>query len=654
MTARRALPFCLPAFLACLLTVLSVSQSLGQTLGRAPEPDWVEVLAVTAPSDTDLKNSPDGVAYLLSDSQSIYLGDDRTDYVRIITQVIGRAGLEKAATVSFDFDPSFDQITLHRINVIRGGQVIPWAETLREEVFRRETQLEQGIIDGTLTAYLQIPDLKVGDIVDVGWTITSRPMIQQAKRAYHIYLEFDVPVSLTRAVVHWPKGWARNEAQVPERVAFSQGPGWQGADRLEWRREHHLPPRPEENVPPGMDEAALVMFSGWADWSALSTALTPYYTEDYPLPPLWQERLDLIAAQSDDPKTRALAALRLVQEDLRYVSLSVGAGGIFARLPQEVVSSGFGDCKDKALLLRVLLGRLGISADVALTDLDEGRGLPLLLPSLWAFDHAIVRINFADGPQWVDPTASYQAGDFETAGRLEYGFALPLTGVAQSQLEPIVAEPGQIWKTDTTETFLFTPLGVFLTVQVNWSTGAADYIRQRWANSTPDGISQDYLEYYASSYPGLTLLKPLDYVDDPKANLVKTTEFYFLTQSDLNDGLIQDFPFRAENFVSNLPDTVTGNRRSALDPGPPVEVSYKVQVMNAPITFVPPEGKHISNAGFGFTFETEAPSDGNMTLQWTFSRTGQPVPASQVAAVLKAGREVAQMTNWYWNLTPDP
>ena len=44
-------------------------------------------------------------------------------------------------------------------------------------------------------------------------------------------------------------------------------------------------------------------------------------------------KVDQIAADHATPDARAYAALRLVQDEIRYVSLSVGAGGYFARPP---------------------------------------------------------------------------------------------------------------------------------------------------------------------------------------------------------------------------------------------------------------------------------------------------------------------------------
>ncbi len=58
------------------------------------------------------------------------------------------------------------------MHIVRDGKVIDaMAGGKTFTVLRRETKLEQATLDGALTAELQIEDLRVGDILDVAWTI---------------------------------------------------------------------------------------------------------------------------------------------------------------------------------------------------------------------------------------------------------------------------------------------------------------------------------------------------------------------------------------------------------------------------------------------------------------------------------------------------
>ena len=643
------------ALFAFLFTALpGLAQEIGRGLDRGPIPDWVDDLPLPGLDAALQDQALDGVHYILSDHQTKWDGEDRISYGRTVLQVVDRAGLERAATISFEYDPQFDRIILTRLVVIRDGQEIDLRDTLTEEVLRREQRLEQGIIDGTLTAWMQIPDLRVGDIVDYSSLRMMKPLASAGERAVVSVLEWGVPVQVTRAVVLWPQDWPMRVADLPDRISHVEAPLPGGLIRHEWQRVAHVPERWEDNIPVGDEPEAVLRLSADLDWGALSGALTPHYAADYPLTPEWEAKADAIAAASADPETRAIAALRLVQDELRYVSLLVGAGGYFARSPEVVIASGFGDCKDKALLLVVILRRLGVEAAVALTDIDAGYALDREVPMLGAFDHAIVRITLGGQALWVDPTASHQGGGFATAAPPDYGWALPLTGPGQAALESIPASPERTWSTDVTESFLFSSLGLALEVRSVYRGGAADSMRQRWATTPASEISDSYLEFYLGRYPGLTMVRKMEMQDDRAGNRVEMVERYLLPRAELaGTELERSFPFAAEDFASNLPDRLRGPRRAPLATGAPAVFRHRITVRGAPMEFLAPRAEEIANPAFRFSLRATDQPIGSLELEWQFRRNGAVVAARDAAQVIADGNRVYDLTWFTWDLSPD-
>ncbi|MGD8869185.1 MAG: transglutaminase domain-containing protein, partial [Gemmatimonadales bacterium] len=92
-----------------------------------------------------------------------------------------------------------------------------------------------------------------------------------------------------------------------------------------------------------------------------------------------------------------------INEDFRYVSLSLGIGGYQPRPPAEVFETKMGDCKDKATLFVAVARRMGVSADVVL--LDQYANADSMLPSLAQFNHAIAAIERLGGRLFLDLTA---------------------------------------------------------------------------------------------------------------------------------------------------------------------------------------------------------------------------------------------------------
>jgi transglutaminase-like putative cysteine protease len=634
--------------LALILTVLPLS---AQELFRGTAPDWVQPITVPDPTPALLEMAEDGQLYVLSDQQVAWAGEERFTYQRTATKVTERAGLEATAAISIDFDPAFEVVTLTRLVVIRDGVEIDQSD-LAADVFRRETQLEDGILDGTLTAFLQVKDLRVGDVVDYAYVRRSLPLVKGGSRGGMAYLEYSVPVAESRLILNWPTDWPTYFSGWPKRVEYKQTP-YAGGIRHQWVRLNHVPVDVEENTPIEYDNDALIRYSADADWAGIVGALSPYYMADYPLGQVWDDKVNAIRNNYFSDGERAVAALRAVQEELRYVSLSIGAGGIFARKPEESTASGFGDCKDKALLLRVMLDRLGIEAYVALTDIDEGYALPKAKPYLGAFDHAIVRATVDGVEFWMDPTMSHQGGDIYSSATPDYGFALPLTG-DQQVLQAIAISPDTQWSRWSEERFNFTLAGVFLGVTTVFQGEAADSYRDRVATTPKRDIERDYLDYYAGLYPGTRQVLPLGVTDDLTMNQITVEERYFLPGPSLfENGLREDFGFGAEDFADNLPDAQVGARVAPMFTGSAATFSHTVTITNAPISFTPPEGVTRENAAFNFYFEGWETGTGGMTLQWTFTRKGPVIRPDDVAAVLDDADAVEGASWFTWDLRPE-
>jgi transglutaminase-like putative cysteine protease len=127
---------------------------------------------------------------------------------------------------------------------------------------------------------------------------------------------------------------------------------------------------------------------------------------------------------------RVLAALRAVQDKIRYVSVSFAENTHRPAQPGIVLSRGYGDCKDKSLLLVAILRALGFEANVALVSSRSGRALLSTLPTLVAFDHAIVAVQLDGYRYWLDPTRLYQRGSLAEVAPRGFHYALLLDGNA--------------------------------------------------------------------------------------------------------------------------------------------------------------------------------------------------------------------------------
>ena len=112
-----------------------------------------------------------------------------------------------------------------------------------------------------------------------------------------------------------------------------------------------------------------------------------------------------IAKKYIEPMERARAALKLVQNDIRYIYIGLGAGNLTPASAEETWQRRYGDCKGKTTLLLALLNELGIDAKAVLVN-NQGAddGINDRLPNPGMFDHVLVKAQIDGKTYWMDGT----------------------------------------------------------------------------------------------------------------------------------------------------------------------------------------------------------------------------------------------------------
>ena len=203
----------------------------------------------------------------------------------------------------------------------------------------------------------------------------------------------------------------------------------------------------EANMPGGYDPFGRIYLSSMNDWRQVSLWAFDLYNTPNPLPPEFAAQIDAIAKAHSDPAGRITEAVRLIEDTVRYVSISINEGSYIPRPAATVVGDGFGDCKDKSTLLVAVLKRLGVEAYPALTMIKNGAVLNDAPPAITAFDHMIVLVKYDGEDHWIDPTLSHQGGRFPDIAYPSYGYALPIMAGGSELLPvkyPAPAEPTTI------------------------------------------------------------------------------------------------------------------------------------------------------------------------------------------------------------------
>jgi tetratricopeptide (TPR) repeat protein len=406
-----------------------------QQVRLGPPAAWVQP---AGDIKTDTPDDGAAVRFLLMDSQLHFGEEGSTSYAETAIRVQTPQGLEAMSTVTLPWDPALGSLTVHKLRILRGGQVIDLLANQKFTVLRRESNLEAQQLDGVLTAVLQPEDLRVGDVVDLAYSMTNKDPalgghVQWNTAAPNVVID-DLRLRATsdKQTLFW-----RATEGVDGLKPGVTGEGRSISVAMKAAQPLLLP----QNAPGRFRWGRMLQVSDFKSWAEVSSVMAPLFTKASTLSPTspLQAEIARIKAASADPKTRAEAALALVENQIRYVALAMDDGGYVPAAADATWARRFGDCKGKTVLLLSLLKGLGIEAQPALVSSELGDGLDQRLPQAGAFDHVIVRATIGGKVYWLDGT---RLGDLklEDIPVPAFGWALPLQP-SSAALVRVMPEP---------------------------------------------------------------------------------------------------------------------------------------------------------------------------------------------------------------------
>jgi hypothetical protein len=194
-------------------------------------------------------------------------------------------------------------------------------------------------------------------------------------------------------------------AGVPEAKKLPQ-PG--NRVRFTWKAENIAALPAERNRPPVRDTGPILWLTSLGDWKAFTAWYAPLVEARATLSPALRQQIDAWTKDAPDAQRILEILTGKVASDVRYVGLEFGATDLQPHDCNEVWENQYGDCKDKANLLRAMLRYKGVAADLALLNTQHTGRVEQRSPDFRQFDHAIVAVERAPGEYtFCDPTITY-------------------------------------------------------------------------------------------------------------------------------------------------------------------------------------------------------------------------------------------------------
>lgn len=524
--------------LALLGIFFSVSAQINTII-----PKWVKVESLNTVGQINERDIKDGYYYVLVDEQ--YNVAEKHNFFHYATKVTSQSGSEIASQVEINYDPAYQKAYIHFIRIHRNGGVIDRTKSGEIRVLNEESRRSDGILDGMKTLYANLADVRNGDIVEYSYSIVGYNPVYQGHFSFDFWQAYSVPAGrlIYRTII--PPNVKANIQYKNGAVAPTLRQG--STTEYSWTIDNPRVINVESKAPAWYNpypHAQISDFESWLDvkkWFTTLFKVKPYHDAEL------QQIADSIRKKyPGNTQAQISAAVDFTQQHIRYSGNENGIYSHTPHTPEYVIDNRYGDCKDKSLFLNELLRKLDVQAYPVLLNTSLKEHIVSETPSLKMFDHCVSAISYQGTLRYIDPTISYQRGQFIEKELPDYGTGLVLDST-QNIFDPMPSDRSS--KLELVEDFMIDERtgDATLKVECTFTGASADQVRSYFATSSLNEIQESYQSIYSKYSNDVQIIDSVRYIDEASGEF-RTVENYLLKNfwkpGNTGEGVSKDFlPF---------------------------------------------------------------------------------------------------------------
>lgn len=362
-------------------------------------PQWLRQ-AITSPKKDFDKNVP---AVVLLKEQRVTVDNEgkvTTSEIGAI-KILTREGKKEAGTGFAYYNDSSKVKELHAWLVATNGEIKRYG---KDDIVERAAALNDVYNEVRLKTISAASSADEGMIFGYEWTVEEKSFLNQDR--WHF--QDRMPVMISRYILTLPAGWHAENATFNHEQLAPNVSGtsytWELRD-LPFINEEPSSPSLSSIVPrivvsyfPPASKTVGVSFNQWVEVSRWLTNLTDAQaTADEKI----RAKAQSITANSTSEYDRIKAIANFVQH-VQYISIQTNlakGGGYKPHAASDVLAKAYGDCKDKANLMRALLKAVDIPAYLLAIYSGDASYVREEWPSPQQFNHCIIAIKVKDEPK---------------------------------------------------------------------------------------------------------------------------------------------------------------------------------------------------------------------------------------------------------------
>jgi hypothetical protein len=254
------------------------------------------------------------------------------------------------------------------------------------------------LISDARAKILLIPAPDPGNIVGYEYEKEEQPLVLQEGWGF----QEAIPVRESHFSLQLPAGWEFKASflNYPE-----VKPTESGNNLWQWTVTDVRGIRPEQDMPPfaGVVGAMIVSLitqqareKEFSNWREMGVWYWNLEKGSLDASPELKQKVAALTASSPTTLDKMRVLANFVQHDIRYVAIELGIGGWKPHPATDIFAHHYGDCKDKATLMRAMLQEIGVKSFQVAINTERGSITPDT-PAYQGFDHQITVIQLPDG-----------------------------------------------------------------------------------------------------------------------------------------------------------------------------------------------------------------------------------------------------------------
>jgi len=379
-----------------------------EEIGRVTKGESIEFGKLDPEIQQVIKTAPTGKEYteagaiiLLRKSSIKVENDSITTVKRKIIKIFDDIGIRKFGEIKIGYNDACEYIDIEHVRIVKSkGLTI----TVPENHIKCITPYAKSpFYSDYKIKVVSLPEVEVGSIIDIKFRKKEINLLN-GNDFYKVFKIADsIPIFRQKYEVSLPE--ERNiHVKLPEAKISATKKFKNGRKIYSWEVKNMKAMLTEGKMPSDSEVIPQMLLSSFKNWKEVYGWWKSLYQDKINVDEKMREKIkELTRDFPDEEKIRRI--YEWVSNNIRYVGLEFGRGGIEPREATEVFKNRYGDCKDKSILLVSMLREVGVKAYPVLIDIGGKIGeFSIPVPQ---FNHAIVAVKKRNSLfAFMDPTPS--------------------------------------------------------------------------------------------------------------------------------------------------------------------------------------------------------------------------------------------------------